>query len=138
MALDAADPDARQHVKCLSHGEWNETHGRDDHGGHDYDDLIDLGCRRVQIPDQNSNLGETDMSDWDYLNDLGEDMQWLYDRIGLHGDGDVSDAGMVLYLLTGEEQVSRSELQHYLTSQPTPVTDLPAGPEGNRKAAPGG
>jgi hypothetical protein len=116
MALDAADPDARQHVKCLSHGEWNETHGRDDHGGHDYDDLIDLGCQEVRIPDQNHNLGETDMSDWDYLNDLGDDMQWLYERIDLLGNGDVSDAGMDYYIITGNEEVSRSELRDFLQS----------------------
>jgi hypothetical protein len=115
MALNAADPQARRYVKCLSHGEWNETHGRTDHGGHDYDDLIDLGCQEVRIPDQNSNLGETDMSDWDYLNDLGDNMQWLYSRIALHGDGDVSDAGMVYYVITGEKRVTRSELRNYLT-----------------------
>jgi hypothetical protein len=117
MALDAADPQARENVKCLSHGEWNETHGATDHGGHSYDDLIDLGCQDVHIPDQNSNLGETDMSDWDYLNDMGENMQWLYSRIDLHGDGDVSDAGMVFYVITGDEEVSRDELRDYLTSQ---------------------
>jgi hypothetical protein len=116
MALNAADPQARKSVKCLSHGEWNETHGQTDHGGHSYDDLIDLGCQEVHIPDQNSNLGETDMSDWDYLNDLGDNMQWLYSRIDLHRDGDVSDAGMVYYVITGEKRVTRSELRDYLTS----------------------
>jgi lysophospholipase L1-like esterase len=113
MALDAADPQARQSVKCLSHGEWNETHGQTDHGGHSYDDLIDLGCQRVQIPDQNSNLGETSMSDWDYLRGGDADMEWLYSRIALHGDGDVSDAGMDYYVITGEESVSRSELRSF-------------------------
>jgi hypothetical protein len=72
MALDAADPQARPHVKCLSHGEWNETHGAADHGGHSYDDAIDFGCQCVQIPDQNGNLGETDMSDWGYLREFGD------------------------------------------------------------------
>jgi hypothetical protein len=116
MALDAADPEARQHVKCLSHGRWNETHGKDDHGGHSYDDLIDLGCQRVQIPDQNSNLGEVDMSYWDYLDDLGANMAWLHDRIALHGDGDISDAGMVYYVLTGDDHVSRAELKDFFES----------------------
>jgi hypothetical protein len=113
MALDAADPQARKSVKCLSHGEWNDTHGQTDHGGHSYDDLIDMGCQRVRIPDQNSNLGETRMPDWDYLLDGDSNMQWLYSRIDVHGSGDVSDAGMNYYVISGEERVSRSQLRAF-------------------------
>lgn len=113
MALDAADPEARKSVKCLSHGEWNELHGQTDHGGHSYEDLIDLGCQQVQIPDQNSNLGETDMSDWDYLKNGEEKMEWLYSRIELLGNGDVSDAGMNLFVITGDKNVTRDELRSF-------------------------
>ncbi|OLT20375.1 hypothetical protein BJF78_09715 [Pseudonocardia sp. CNS-139] len=93
MALDAAEPEARQHVKCVTHGDWNMEHGRDDHGGHDFDDLIEMGCQDRHLEDQNSNLGETDMSDWDYLLDGDDDQHWLHSRIELLGNGDVSDAG---------------------------------------------
>jgi hypothetical protein len=116
MGLSAADPQARKSVKCLSHGKWNETHGHDDHGGHSYDDLIDLGCQKVRIPDQNSNLGETRMSDWDYLLDGDSNMQWLYSRIDLLGNGDVSDAGMDYYVITGDKNVSRPELRAFFGS----------------------
>ncbi|OLT21324.1 hypothetical protein BJF78_34290 [Pseudonocardia sp. CNS-139] len=93
MALDAAEPEARQHVKCVTHGDWNMEHGRDDHGGHDFADLVELGCRDRHLSDQNSQLGPTDMGDWDYLTDDGPDMEWLHSRIALDGVGDVSDAG---------------------------------------------
>jgi lysophospholipase L1-like esterase len=127
MALDAADPQARKSVKCLSHGEWNETHGRDDHGGHSYDDLIDLGCQRVQIPDQNSNLGKTSMSDWDYLRGGDPELEWLYSRIDVEGNGDVSDAGMNYYVISGEDRVSRSELRSFFgKSFPAAVLRSPA------------
>ncbi len=116
MALDAADPQARKSVKCLSHGEWNETHGQTDHGGHSYDDLIDMGCQKVRIPDQNSNLGETRMSDWDYLLDGDDNMEWLYSRIDLLGNGDVSDAGMDYYVITGDKNVTRPELRSFFES----------------------
>jgi Protein of unknown function (DUF4038)/Putative collagen-binding domain of a collagenase len=122
MALEAADPRARRHVKCVSHGDgtFNQTHGQRDHGGHSYDDVLALGCQRVQIPDQNGNLGETDMSDWEYLRELGDPAkEWLYSRIALHGDGDVSDAGMTYFVVTGEERVSRSELRDFLSSPRT-------------------
>ena len=52
MALNAADPEARKHVECVSHGDdsFNQTHAEDEHGGHSYEDLIDLGCERVRSP----------------------------------------------------------------------------------------
>jgi hypothetical protein len=119
MALDAADPEARKHVECVTHGEdtFNQTHGKTDHGGHDYEDLIDLGCERVEIPDQNSGFGPTEMDFWDFLNDSGDDnWEWLYSRLDLVGNGDVSDAGMVFYVVTGEEDGDRSDLKSYLDS----------------------
>jgi hypothetical protein len=119
MALDAADPEARKNVECVTHGEdtFNQNHGKDDHGGHDYEDLIDLGCERVEIPDQNSGLGPTDMDFWDFLEGSGDDnWTWLYSRLDLVGNGDVSDAGMVYYVITDERDADRSELKSYFES----------------------
>jgi hypothetical protein len=117
MALDAADPEARKHVECITHGEdsFNQTHGKEEHGGHDYDDLLDLGCEKVDIPDQNSGLGPTEMDFWDFLQDSGDDnLEWLYSRLDLVGNGDVSDAGMVFYAITDEKDADRSDLKSYL------------------------
>jgi hypothetical protein len=119
MALDAADPEARKNVECITHGEdsFNQTHAKEDHDGHDYEDLIDLGCERVEIPDQNSGLGPVDMEFWDFLKDSGdENWEWLYSRLDLVGNGDVSDAGMVFYAITDEEDADRSEVKDYLES----------------------
>jgi hypothetical protein len=119
MALDRADPEARKNVECITHGEdtFNQTHAKDDHGGHDYEELIDLGCERVEIPDQNSGLGPTEMEFWDFLNDSGdENWEWLYSRLDLVGNGDVSDAGMVYYVITDEQDADRSDLKSYLGS----------------------
>lgn len=123
MALDKASPQARRHVRCVSHGDgsFNQTHGKTDHDGHDYDDVIELGCQRVQIPDQNGNLGPTDLSDWDYLKELGPDMEWLYSRLELAEKGDVSDAGMAYFVITGEKRVSRSELREFLSTPRVPA-----------------
>jgi hypothetical protein len=117
MALDAADPEARKHVECITHGEdsFNQTHAKKEHGGHDYEDLIDLGCEPVELPDQNSRLGPVDMDFWDFLKDSGDDnWEWLYTRLDLVGNGDVSDAGMVYYAITGDKKGDRSELKSYL------------------------
>jgi hypothetical protein len=119
MALDAADPEARTHVECITHGEdsFNQTHAKDEHDGHDYEDLIDLGCERVEIPDQNSGMGPVDMEFWDFLQDSGDDnWEWLHSRLDLVGNGDISDAGMVFYAITDEQDADRSEVKDYLQS----------------------
>jgi hypothetical protein len=119
MALNAADPEARTHVECITHGEdsFNQTHAKEEHDGHDYEDLIDLGCERVEIPDQNSGLGPVDMDFWDFLHDSGDDnWAWLYSRLDIVGNGDVSDAGMVFYAITDEQDADRSDLKDYLQS----------------------
>jgi hypothetical protein len=115
MALDAADPEARKHVRCVSHGEdtFNQTHAEEDHGGHSYEDVIDLGCQRVQIPDQNSGFGPTDMDDWDYLKNGDDNLEWLYSRLDLVGNGDVSDAGMIHFVITRDRKGDRSDLRSY-------------------------
>jgi alginate lyase len=119
MALDAADPEARTHVRCVSHGEnsWNKTHGAEDHGGHTYDDLIELGCQRVVPPDQNGELGPSDMGPWEFLREMGDpNMEWLYERIDAAGGiGDVSDAGMIYFAITGNEAPTRDDLRSMLT-----------------------
>lgn len=118
MALDAADPDARKHVKCVSHGHdtFNQNYAKEKHGGHDYDDMIDLGCQRIQIPDQNSGFGPTDMDDWNYLKHGDDNEKWLYSRLDLVGNGDVSDAGMVYFVVTGDKHGERSDLKSYFGS----------------------
>jgi hypothetical protein len=130
MALDAAEPGARAHVRCVSHGEgtFNQTHGESDHGGHSYDDVVDLGCQRVQIPDQNGNLGPTDMSDWDYLRSSDDPaMEWLHSRLELAEKGDVSDAGMTYFVITGDEEPTRADLEAFLTG---PRSEPAVGPDG--------
>jgi hypothetical protein len=100
-----------------THGEdsFNQTHAKDEHDGHDYEDLIDLGCERVELPDQNSRLGPIDMDFWDFLKDSGDDnWEWLYSRLDLVGNGDVSDSGMIFYAITDEKDADRSDLKDYL------------------------
>jgi hypothetical protein len=119
MAMDAADPQARENVECITHGEdsFNQTHAKKEHDGHDYEDLIDLGCERVELPDQNSGLGPIDMDFWDFLKDSGdENWEWLHSRLDVVGNGDVSDAGMVFYAITDEKDADRSDLKDYLQS----------------------
>jgi hypothetical protein len=57
------------------------------------------------------------MDFWDFLEDSGDDnWEWLYSRLDLVGNGDVSDAGMIFYVITGEKRGDRSDLKSYLES----------------------
>jgi glycosyl hydrolase family 16 len=116
MALDQADPEARRHVRCVSHGvgTFNQTEGAD-HGGHTYQDVLDLGCQHVQIPDQNGGVGRADMGPWEFLLEMGDpDMEWLHERIEL-GEGSIADAGMVFFVITGMDAANRDDVRTFLT-----------------------
>src|ERR1700754_355808 len=56
-------------------------------------------------------------------------MNWLYSRLELAEKGDVSDAGMAYFVITGHEQVTRAELREFLTgprAQPPSPGGAPA------------
>jgi hypothetical protein len=113
-ALNAANAEARKHVKCVSHGtnSFNQTHATT-HGGHSYDDLIDLGCQRVNIPNQNSKMGPVDVGFWDPLNESSDpNLKWLFTRFepASQSRGDISDAGMIWYTVTGDENGTREQV----------------------------
>jgi hypothetical protein len=58
-------------------------------------------------------------------------MNWLYSRLELAEKGDVSDAGMVYFVITGNEQVTRSELRDFLTG-PRARPSVPGRPADQR------
>jgi hypothetical protein len=122
-AMNAANPDARKHVKCVSHGTntFNQTHAKE-HGGHTYDQLIGLGCQKVNIPNQNSKMGPVDVGFWNFLKDSSNaNFQWLFTRFGpaSQSRGDVSDAGMVWFTVTGNQNGTREDIKKLLQAAPT-------------------
>lgn len=124
QAVNAANPSARAHVKCISHGDWNETHAGT-HGGHNYNDIIALGCQRVEITDQNARMGPTDISFWNFLRDsMNPNYQWLYTRFqpATQSRGDVSDIGMVWYTLFGTQTGTRTDIKNLLLATPPSQT----------------
>lgn len=124
QALNEADATARQYVDLVSHSTWNEVHasettsstGHPDapHGGHSWADLDAFGCTTIDISDQNGTgkLGDQELSNFYFYRDSADpDMQYVYERIEavtLNTTTDVSDAGMVLWLLNGRVEPSTS------------------------------
>lgn len=114
-AAIGAKPGVMQHVYIITH------HPNNDRGiYHDLDDLLTVqspGAKVLRITDQNRNL-KTPLSDWHWARDHADPkINWLWQRgeyaanqafkdrkfaYGpIQGKFDASDAGMVLYWLTG-------------------------------------
>ncbi|NQX90200.1 MAG: hypothetical protein HRT77_16235 [Halioglobus sp.] len=112
--INAMQPNKRQFVKVISHGKWNEVHADTRQLKHTWDDLLSdfPEVTYIQIRDQNGTYGNPPAKDafrtarplWHWLRDSDyEPYQWLFSiAVGAHKNiYDVSDAGMVYYLLSG-------------------------------------
>jgi len=107
FALEAALKEKHKHVKVLTH------HPANDDGGdfYEWQQILDFGVEEVRIPDQNINL-KVDIAEWDWARthpDSRIQQIWLQGKIAeiddvvnfQKGKWDCSDAGMVLYWITG-------------------------------------
>ncbi len=127
--INASDNDKRKHITCISHSVWNNDHGKKDHGGHDDDDIRALGATFIKIKDQNGGFGKQAMGNWAWLNNMGTNYSWTYDRIDLvYTEGDASDGGMAYWLLTGganggDENGTTNKLKEFLKN-PVPIQVL--------------
>lgn len=139
--LDRADPARRKHVTVISHSRWNDRHadhpgGGESHEGWTWKEMRAAfapdGVKFLHIRDQNGGQGYDGLrapverfawlktspargrppykeGSWD----------WLYARLETcvkGGDFDASDAGMIVFLLTGKEKTNpedaRAILEH--------------------------
>ncbi|MDZ7849107.1 MAG: T9SS type A sorting domain-containing protein [Owenweeksia sp.] len=111
-AIDNAQSSRRSFVKIISHSSWNEN---STYGGLSYNwsdikgDFKSDGVSFHQIKDQNHSNGNDDFraedeSYWNWMYNSNEpDWQWLRGRNcdACLGDFDISDAGMMYWLITG-------------------------------------
>jgi hypothetical protein len=103
-ALEAADSSARQHVKLVSHHNYNQYFKPRlwHRNWNDVNALVpEIGYLRIK--DQNGNndtgLKGTANSDFSWLqNHADPNLNWVYERIAA-GKPDVSDAGMLTWLI---------------------------------------
>ncbi len=107
FALEAAPKEKIPFVKVITHHPANDNAG----DFYKWQDLVDLGVEVVRIPDQNENL-KVDIHEWNWaMNHPDHRIQWVWlmgkmaevDNV-VHfqkGKWDCSDAGMVLYWISG-------------------------------------
>lgn len=135
-AINRAEKSKRQYVSLISHSGWNDNHSDkphkgfwDDHSGWTFkeikasfsgDDTGKLNC--VHIANQNGGDGydglkaPMDKFDWVKTSQARNNKaykegawEWLYTRLETcvkKGDFDPSDAGMLVFMLTGIEKTS--------------------------------
>lgn len=134
LALDASIKEKHKYVKVISHHPANDNAG----DFYKWQDILDFGVEEVRIPDQNINL-KVDKSQWDWAMNHPDDriqFVWLMGKMAevddvvkfQKGKWDCSDAGMVLYWITGANvnngleagsvEFVKSLLEDYVTKQP--------------------
>lgn len=107
FALDATPKEKHQYVKIVTHHPANDDAG----DFYTWQQMLDFGIEEVRIPDQNINL-KVDLAEWDWARDHPDSriqQIWLQGKIAevddvvkfQKGKWDCSDAGMVLYWITG-------------------------------------
>ncbi|WP_010135186.1 hypothetical protein [Ochrovirga pacifica] len=117
------------HVYILSHSNYNDHHlRRPNH--HTIEQVISLSENRLKfkrIKDQNKKNIPTegwssyhDWSVWDWLkNHPNKDIAWIWTCMKKHKEkrADISDAGMVYYLLTDDDDGNPSKFKAFLGNQ---------------------
>lgn len=126
LVVDEGKLETLSHVYIISHSNYNDNHlRRPDH--HTIDDVLKLSDNKMKfkrIKDQNNknnpNEGWSSLHDWsvwDWLkNHKNPDIAWIWTCMKKHKEfrADISDAGMVYYLLTGDEDGNPSKFQKFL------------------------
>lgn len=107
FALAAAPKEKHKYVKVVTHHPANDDAG----DFYTWQQILDFGVEEVRIPDQNIKL-KVDLVDWNWAKDHPDSriqQVWLQGKIAevddvvafQKGKWDCSDAGMVLYWMTG-------------------------------------
>jgi hypothetical protein len=106
--LNAVDPTKRQHIRCVSHSTWNETHADTTGMTHTWASMKSNFPSVIyyDLVDQNSSDGENDWSTsrdrWYWLRDsVFEPYRWVFSRDQFTTKFDPSDSGMVYWLISG-------------------------------------
>ncbi|MFK7983602.1 MAG: sulfatase [Saprospiraceae bacterium] len=115
LALDATPKEQHQFVKVVTHHPANDNTG----DFYTWQQILDYGIEEVRIPDQNTYL-KVAIEKWDWARDHPDariQQVWLQGKIAevdnvvkfQKGKWDCSDAGMILYWITGATSGGLSE-----------------------------
>lgn len=124
--VDEGNYEALANVYIISHSGFNDSHLRRDYH-HTIFEAMEYSGNRMKyhkIKDQNAKEerdvlwnSSKDFSPWYWMRDHPDhDVRWIYERMLVHASGvaDISDAGMLFWLLTGDEDGSPNKFEKYI------------------------
>ncbi|MEL6185898.1 MAG: hypothetical protein AAFU79_14840 [Myxococcota bacterium] len=114
QAVSMSEPEARAFVRVISHSAINDANVQQG-GFRTRVDVEALGVRYVDIRDQNRGFAtHRDFGPWQWMQThQNPDVRWVYDRMIESTKADVSDAGMVWFLLFDDEDGDRDKLRAF-------------------------
>lgn len=136
MALKKTPKEKHQYVKVITHHPANDNAG----DFYTWQQILDFDIEEVRIPDQNINL-KLDLKQWDWAKNHEDPRIRLIWTLGnlaeidnivnfQKGKWDCSDAGMVLYWITGANvnngleagsiEIVKTLLENYVKNNPEP------------------
>ncbi len=99
--IAASNPVKRQYCTVISHSTWNDNH-TSSQMTHKWSDITKTGVKAIHIADQNGPLNCKTGGCWDWAkNSTDEKIRFLFSRMNVGVYGDISDAGMAWYAVTG-------------------------------------
>lgn len=139
-AINNADESKLKYIRIISHSNWNNGHSDkpyskwEHHSGWTWDEIREIfeskGLTMDRILDQNGGKDYTGMkapiARFDWIKNLSKEssspeikkqLDWLYERqltCIKKGEFDPSDAGMVVYLLTGKQKTSPEDAKQII------------------------
>ncbi|PZO22957.1 MAG: hypothetical protein DCF25_01535 [Leptolyngbya foveolarum] len=136
-----SEKEKRKYVVVISHSHWNNKHrytASDCTASEDQDeiatpvyrikdstrDIRQTGVWFDQIEDQGKGLGAASFSEYDWLkNSSDANLNWIYGRMKLvfAKKPNPSDAGMLFYLITGNERATPAILNNFFITQAAPL-----------------
>jgi hypothetical protein len=137
MAIERCPSSRREWVYCISHSRWNDGYAPDVPFTANKRDVITLGVKWVQIADQNRLLStspyrrvakssnrlhspwaparQEDFAAYFWMRDAADArVQFLWESLVASTRPDPSDAGMVYFLLSGDETATPEKLRQIL------------------------
>ncbi|WP_010177816.1 T9SS type A sorting domain-containing protein [Aquimarina agarilytica] len=133
--MSRANANKRQHVTLISHSLWNNRHsdtpsGGESHSGWTWDEMKNSfsNARFIKIKDQNSPNsqngfnteragpnGARDWNSWNWMRDSGDaNVRWIYSRMRKLGRPDISDCGMIWYLIRNDENGNIQKMRNFI------------------------
>ncbi|WBB54669.1 carbohydrate-binding protein [Verrucosispora sp. WMMD573] len=119
-ALQGSNTAVHQHVTLISHSAWNNNHDDDDNRWNLADIRRDFPqVKYKRIPDQNAGLGTGGGEEkWAWMaNNSDQRLRYVHNVVNniMNKKGDVSDSGMMYYIITGDDAGNANKLRTFLT-----------------------